>query len=132
MHCKVSCNKHSMPSLFLLVLVLLFLLVIFSFSSRVFTGWSFFLSGSPSIQNWSPDLKKIGYSFSWVTKQTPKPPPTYLGLGLNVLNLQVLRIGDIPGMSISSIMPFHNHVSVLVHWLSQGQQNWPRGLMFAE
>ena len=42
-----------------------------------------------------------------------KPSPTYLGL--DVPNLQILKIGDIPGMSTSSNMPFHNHVSKLVH-----------------
>ena len=59
-----------------------------------------------------------------------KPPPTCLGL--EVLNLDILQMGDLPGMSTSSIMPIHIHVSILVHRLSQGQQNWPRGWFFAE
>ena len=43
------------------------------------------------------------------------PPSTNLGLE-QVPNLQVLRIGDIPAMSASSNIPFHNVDQVLVHW----------------
>ena len=42
-----------------------------------------------------------------------KPPPTYLGL--KVHNLHILQVVDLPGMSTNSIMPFHNHASILVH-----------------
>ena len=59
-----------------------------------------------------------------------KPPPTCLGL--EVPNLEIMRIRDLPEMSTNAIMPFHNHASILVHRLSQGQQNWPRGLIFAQ
>ena len=34
---------------------------------------------------------------------------------LDVPNLELLNIGDIPGMSPNFIMPFHNDVSKLVH-----------------
>ena len=44
--------------------------------------------------------------------------------GLDVPNLHILWIGNIPGMSTNSIMPFHNHVSSLVLWLSRLQQIW--------
>ena len=33
----------------------------------------------------------------------------------DVPNLEILSIGDIPGMSSNSIMTFHNYVSTLVH-----------------
>ena len=62
-----------------------------------------------------------------------KPPPARLGL--DVPNLQILQIEDMPGMSTSFIMSFHNYVSKLVHWFlnaSQGQQIWARGLIFVE
>ena len=42
-----------------------------------------------------------------------KLPPIFLGL--KVLSLQILKIGDLPGMSNNSIMPFHTHASILVH-----------------
>ena len=68
----------------------------------------------------------------WVTSHIKKPSTqflgnpvfdTYLGLlkitmtlfRLDVPNLEVLKIGDIPGMSPNSIMPIHNDVSKLVH-----------------
>ena len=89
--------------------------------------WFFILSGSPPIQNKSSN-QNLGTPSVGTQNEPLKPPPTFLGL--DVPNLQILQIGDIPGMSTSSIMPFHNHVSKLVHWLSQGQQNWPRGLFF--
>ena len=41
------------------------------------------------------------------------PPPTYLGV--EVLNLEILRIGDLSGMSTSSNIPFHNVDPSLVH-----------------
>ena len=44
---------------------------------------------------------------------------------LHVFNLEILKIEDIPGMSLNSIMPFHNDVSKLVHWYSHHQQNRP-------
>ena len=45
--------------------------------------------------------------------------------GLDVSNLEILKIGDFPGMSSNSTMPFHNLASTLVHRLSQHQQNRP-------
>ena len=50
-------------------------------------------------------------------------------------NLDMFPSMDLPGILTSSIMPFHNHVSILVHWfldVSQGQQNWARGVMFVK
>ena len=66
---------------------------------------------------------------------TLKSPPTLFRW--QVPNLETLACGDlpVPGTSTSSIMPFHNHVSKLVHWFfdaSQGQQIWARGLIFVE
>ena len=91
---------------------------------------AFFLSGSPPIQNWSPN-QNLGTPSVGSQNGPLKPPPTYLGL--DVLNLQILRIEDVPGMSTSSIMPFHKNVDPkLVHRLSQGQQTWAHGLFFVE
>ena len=53
-------------------------------------------------------------------------------LGLDVPNLQILNMGDMPGISTSSIMPFHNVDPKLVHCLSWAQQNSPRGLIFVD
>ena len=90
----------------------------------------FFLSRPPPIQNWSPN-QNLGTP-SVVSQNGPllKSPPTYLGL--KVHNLQILQIVDLPGMSTKSIMPFHNVDPILVHRLSQGQQNWHHGLIFAK
>ena len=38
---------------------------------------------------------------------------------LDVPDLEILKIRDIPGMSFNFIMPFHNDVSKSVHWYSQ-------------
>ena len=80
----------------------------------------FFLSGPRIMQFWSPN-HNLGTPSVGPQNGPLKPPPTYLGL--DVLNLQILRIEDVPGMSTSSIMPFHKNVDPkLVHRLSQGQQ----------
>ena len=92
----------------------------------------FFLSGPPTIQYWS--LNESLSTPSVGTQNGPLKPPL-TRLGLHVPNLHILHIWDIPGMTTSSIMLFHNHVSKLVHWFldaSQGQQIWARGLIFVE
>ena len=69
------------------------------------TTGCFFLSGPPTMQN-NPPNQMLGTP-SFGSQNGPlKLPPTYLGLG--VPNLQILRIGDIPGMSTNSIVPFQN------------------------
>ena len=102
------------------------------FEKRFFQRRTFFLSGSPLIQNRTSN--QIWGTPSFEAQNGPlKPPPTYLGV--KVHNLQILQIVDLPGMSTSSNMPFHNHASKLVHWflnVSQAQQNRPRGLIFVE
>ena len=89
----------------------------------------FFLSGPAHIQKCSPTQSSSTPSVG--SQNGPlKPHPTYLEL--KVHNLQVLRIVDLPSMSANSIMPFHNHVSKLVHWLSRFHQIWPRGVFFVD
>ena len=88
-----------------------------------------FLSGPPPMQNWSPN-GILGTPTVEAQNGAINPPLTCLGL--EVPNLEILRIGDLPDISTNSIMPFHNHASILVHRLSQGQHNWPRGLIFVE
>ena len=46
---------------------------------------------------------------------------------LDVHILQMFKYVDIKGMSTNSIMPFHNHDPISVHWFSHDQQNWARG-----
>ena len=50
-------------------------------------------------------------------------------LGLDVPNLQILNMGDIPGIFHHA---FHNVDPKLVHCLSRAQQNWPHGLIFVD
>ena len=45
---------------------------------------------------------------------------------LQVHNLKILKIVDLPGMSFSSVVPFHNLTSILVCWFSQPQENRPQ------
>ena len=79
----------------------------------------------------TPHIKK-GHQIKFWLLHTPaveaqngplKPPPACLGL--EVPNLEILRIGDLPGMSTNSSTPFHNHASILAHLFSRVQQNWP-------
>ena len=79
--------------------------------------WVFSHGGSPPIQNTSSN-QILGTPTVGSQNRPLKPPPTFLEL--DVPNLQILQIGDIPGMS------------KLVYRLSLGQQNWPRGVIFAE
>ena len=86
-----------------------------------------FLNGPPTIQT-SPPNQILGTP-SFGSQDGPlKPTPT--DLGLDVPNLQILRIGDIPGMSTNRIMQFHNVDPKLVHRLSRIKQYWPRGVIF--
>ena len=89
----------------------------------------FSLKGPPPIQNRSSN-QMLGTPTVEAQNGPLKPPSTCLGL--KVPDLEILRIGDLPGMSTNSIMPFYNHASMLVHRLSQGQQNWPHGLIFVD
>ena len=57
--------------------------------------------------------QKFEYPFSWVTKRDPKTPSD-LTLLCGMPPIDVAS-GDIPVMSTSSIMPFHNVDSNLVH-----------------
>ena len=99
------------------------------FCLRPCKGVTCFLSGPPAIQKGTPN-KNLGTP-SFGSQNGPlKPPSTYLGL--KVPNLQILRIGDLSGMSTSSIMSFHNVDPKLVHRLSRAQQDRPRGLRFVD
>ena len=64
----------------------------------------FFLSG-PSLIQKKPPNQNLGTSNFDTQNGILKPPLTFLGL--NIPNLQILPIGDIPGMSTNSIMLFH-------------------------
>ena len=72
----------------------------------------FFLSRPPPIQNWSPN-QNLGTPSVGIQNESLKL--TLTCLELDVSTLQILQSGDMPGMSTSSIMPFHNHVSKMVH-----------------
>ena len=85
-----------------------------------------FLSGPPPIQTWSPH-QSLGTLSVGSQNRPLKPPPIYLGL--KVHNLHILQSVDLPGISTNYIMSFHNVDPILVHRLSQGQQNWPRELI---
>ena len=84
----------------------------------------FFLAGPPPppIQKGSPNQFLSTPSFG-AQKRLFKVRLTFLGLPVRIL--QILNFSDIPGMSTSVIMPFHNVDPKLVHRLSQGQQIWP-------
>ena len=81
-----------------------------------------FLSGLPPIQYWSLN-QNFGTPSVGSQNGFLKTPST-----LEVPNLQILRTEDLPGMSISSIVPFDNIDPKLVHRLSQREQLWPRGV----
>ena len=84
---------------------------------------SCFSPGGPHpIQNKSP-TQKIDTSTDEEQNGPLNPPPACLGLGDP--NLQILRIRDLPDMSTNFIMSFHNHASILIHWFSWVQQNFP-------
>ena len=72
----------------------------------------FFLSESPLILKKSPN-KMFGTLRFGSLNGPLKPLPTYSSL--DVPNLEMLPSGDMPGMSTSSIMPFHNVDPILVH-----------------
>ena len=73
---------------------------------------AFFLVAPPLIQNRSPT--KIFGTPSFGAQKLPfNVPPTVLKLAVRIL--QILNFVDIPGMSTSSIMSFHNSAPKLVH-----------------
>ena len=90
---------------------------------------AFFLVGPPPIQNASSN-QILGTPNFGSQNRPLKPPPTYLVM--NVPNLQILNMRDMPGISASSIIPFHNVDPKSVHCLSQVQQNWLCGLIFVD
>ena len=96
---------------------------------RILLDHFLFLTGPPTIQFWPPN-QNLGTPSVGSQNGALTPPPTYLGL--DVPNLQILSIGDIPGMSTSSKIPFHNVDPTLVHRLSRAQQNLPGGLIFVD
>ena len=72
----------------------------------------FFLKGPPLIQKTSPNQILGTLSFG-TQKGQFKVPPTFLELAVRIL--QILNCADIPGMSTSSIISFHNSTPKLVH-----------------
>ena len=92
-------------------------------------GVSFFPGGAASHTKKQPNQFLDTPSFR-AQKGLFKAPLTFLGLAVCIQ--QILNFADIPGMSTSSIMPFHNVDPKLVHRLPQGQQIWPRKLFFVD
>ena len=72
----------------------------------------FFLSGSPPIQNKSPNQFFVG---PMIGSQLEPLKTTFMFFRLKVLKVQILKIEDLPGMSSSSNMPFHNSAPKFVH-----------------
>ena len=72
----------------------------------------FFLGGPPLVQKKSPTQISNSPVFDTHLELLSI---TLTLFSTDVPNLEVLPIGDIPGMSPNSIMPFHNDVSKLVH-----------------
>ena len=73
----------------------------------------FSLRGLALVQKTSSNRNSGTPSFG--SQNWPLNPSRPSCLGLDVPNLQILAIGDMPGMSTSFIVPFHNVGPKLVH-----------------